>query len=61
MNASQHTSHFSGSKSYHEYTLSEHTVVAHIANWLHRDTFSPMQYAPPLLQSYNTPGKTVLL
>jgi len=42
-------------------TLSEHTVVAHIANWLHRDTFSPMQYAPPLLQSYNTPGKTVLL
>jgi len=48
VNTSQHIGHFTGSN--HEYTLSEHTAVAHIANWLHQDNYSPMKYAPPLLQ-----------
>jgi len=33
VNASQHIGHLTGSN--HECTLSEHTAVAHIANWLH--------------------------
>ena len=48
INANQHTGYFTGSN--HEYTLSEHTAGAHVANWLHLDTFPPvqLQYAPPL-------------
>jgi len=41
----------------HEYTLSEHTAVAHSADWLHLVTIPLMPYAPPWPQGSSTPGK----
>jgi len=52
VNAKQHTGHFTGMN-----TLSEHTAVAHTANWLHLDTFPLMGYA---LVSFTTEHKTTL-
>jgi len=42
----------------HEYALSEPTVVEYYsADWLHLNTFSSMQYAPPQPQGFSIPGK----
>jgi len=45
MNASQYSSRFTGS--HHGYTLSEPSAVVHSTDWLHLDTFWPMEHALP--------------